>query len=77
MLHAERLTKILADEAIAELLWKQALKDPSRRELLEAHLERAEPRARFLLDEITSTGAKLLEKLAGDEEEKKEAQGGA
>jgi alkylation response protein AidB-like acyl-CoA dehydrogenase len=76
MLHAERLTKILADEAIAELLWQQAQKDPSRRELLEAHLERAEPRARYLLDEITSTGAKLLEKLAG-EEEKKEAQGGA
>src|SRR5262249_1686746 len=35
MLHAERLTRILADEAIAEVLWKQAKAHPHRRELLE------------------------------------------
>ncbi len=63
MLHAERLIRILADEAIADLLWAQAKKFPERRELLERHLERAEPRARFLVDEITNTGDRLLKKL--------------
>jgi alkylation response protein AidB-like acyl-CoA dehydrogenase len=63
MLHAERLTRILADEAIAELLWVQAKQHPERREVLEKHLERAEPRARFLLDEITTSGERLLKKL--------------
>lgn len=63
MLHAERLTKMLADEAIAEILWEQAKKHPERREVLERHLERAEPRMKFLLDEITTTGDRLLAKL--------------
>ena len=63
MLHAERLTRILADEAIAEIFWEQAKKHPHRREVLERHLERAEPRVRFLLDEITTTGDRLLAKL--------------
>ncbi|HEX4460593.1 MAG TPA: hypothetical protein VIA18_21590, partial [Polyangia bacterium] len=63
MLHAERLIRILADEAIAELLWAQAKQFPERRELLERHLERAEPRARFLVDEITNTGDRLLKQL--------------
>jgi alkylation response protein AidB-like acyl-CoA dehydrogenase len=70
MLHAERLTRILADEAIAELLLKQALAHPERRELLERHLERAEPRARFLVDEITSTGERLLKRLGRLAEDK-------
>ena len=65
MLHAERLTRLLADEQIAEVLLEQAKKHPERRPLLERYLERAEPRARFLHDEITSTGARLLAKLAG------------
>ncbi len=69
MLHAERLTQLLADEAIAEILWDQAQRFPERRELVERHLERAEPRARYLLDRITSTGERLLEELA-------EAEGG-
>jgi alkylation response protein AidB-like acyl-CoA dehydrogenase len=60
MLHAERLTKILIDEAVAEILWEQAQKHPHRRAVLERWLERAEPRARFLLDEITTTGDRLL-----------------
>jgi alkylation response protein AidB-like acyl-CoA dehydrogenase len=64
MLHAERLTKILADEAVAELLLKQARKDPARRDVLERWLDRAEPRSRFLADEITSTGDRLLATLA-------------
>lgn len=66
MLHAERLTRILCDEAIGEILWAQAQKHPERREVLERHLERAEPRVRFLLDEITSTGDRLLAKLGHD-----------
>jgi hypothetical protein len=66
MLHAERLTKMLADEAIAEILWEQAKKHPVRRDVLERHLERAEPRLKFLLDEITTTGDRLLAKLGHD-----------
>ncbi len=65
MLHAERLTRILADEAIAELLLAQARKHPERREVLERWLERAEPRCRFLADEIETTGDRLLAQLAG------------
>jgi hypothetical protein len=63
MLHAERLIRVLIDEAIAELLLAQAQKHPERRAVLERHLERAEPRARFLVDEITTSGDRLLKKL--------------
>jgi alkylation response protein AidB-like acyl-CoA dehydrogenase len=63
MLHAERLIKILIDEAVAEILWGQAQEHPERRAVLERWLERAEPRARFLLDEITTTGDRLLSVL--------------
>jgi hypothetical protein len=65
MLHAERLTRLLADEAIAERLVEQAKAHPDRRDLAERWLERAEPRSRFLLEEITTTGERLLAKLAG------------
>lgn len=68
MLHAERLTRILIDVAIAEELYEQAKKHTDRRELLERWLERAEPRSRFLHDEITTTGLRLLRTLHGDEE---------
>jgi alkylation response protein AidB-like acyl-CoA dehydrogenase len=68
MLHAERLTRILTDEAVAEILLEQAEKHPERREVLARWLERAEPRSRFLLDEITSTGSRLLDELAGEEQ---------
>ena len=64
MLHAERLIRILADEAICEILLEQAREHEDRVELLERYLERAEPRCRFLHDEITSTGQRLLGKLA-------------
>jgi hypothetical protein len=63
MLHAERLTKILADVAICEILWKQAVAHADRRDVLERYLLRAEPRCRFLHDEITTTGSRLLEEL--------------
>lgn len=64
MLHAERLIQLLSDTVIAELLLEQASKHPERAEALERHLEKAEPRARYLLDQITSTGQRLLAKLS-------------
>ena len=67
MLHAERLTKILFDEVVAELFLEQAKAHPERREVLERWVERAEPRCRYLLDEIQSTGDRLLQKLEAEE----------
>lgn len=64
MLHAERLTRLLADVHIAELLLAQAQEHEQRRELCKRWLDRAEPRDRFLLDEITTTGKRLLDSLA-------------
>lgn len=63
MLHAERLTKLLCDDVVTELLLAQAKRYPEREIVLERYLERAEPRARFLHDEITSTGHRLLAEL--------------
>ncbi len=76
MLHAERLTRQLIDEAIVEILFAQAKAHPERRELLERYLERAEPRARFLHDEITTTGARLLARLEAQEAEASTRQAG-
>lgn len=67
MLHAERLTRILIDTAVAELFWEQTQKHPERRDLLERWLEKAEPRTKMLLDEIANTGQRILDKLASDE----------
>jgi alkylation response protein AidB-like acyl-CoA dehydrogenase len=64
MLHAERLTRILADEAIAELLLVQAKAHPERRELLDRWLERADPRCRALQEVIVTTGDRILASLA-------------
>lgn len=64
MLHAERLTRLLADVQIAEILWAQAQAHDERRELCIRWIERAEPRDRFLLDEITTTGRRILSELA-------------
>ncbi|MGB9339907.1 MAG: acyl-CoA dehydrogenase family protein [Polyangiales bacterium] len=69
MLHAERLTQILGDTVIAELLLEQTEKHPERAEVLERHLERAETRARYLLDRITSTGHRLLSRLSPESTE--------
>ena len=68
MLHAERLTRILADVAIVEILFKQVRRHPEREELLVAYLERAEPRCRFLYNEITTTGLRVLAQLDDLEE---------
>ncbi len=64
MLHAERLTRILADVAVAEILLTQAQRFPERGRVLERWLERAEPRCRYLYQEITTTGPRLLATLA-------------
>lgn len=67
MLHAERFTRLLADVMIAELLWKQAQSFPEREPILARHLDRAEPRCRYLLDEILHTGHALLQQLQDQE----------
>lgn len=64
MLHAERLTKILTDVAIAELLLAQSQRHAWRRPHLERHLERAELRCEALQREILQSGDRLLRKLA-------------
>jgi hypothetical protein len=63
MLHAERLTRILIDEAVAELLLEQAQKHPKRRDVLERWLARAELRSKALYEEITTTGERILTQL--------------
>ena len=64
MLHAERLIQLLGETTIAELLLEQAKEHTERAEVLERHLERAEPKARYLHDQITTTGERLLRRLA-------------
>jgi len=68
MLHAERLTRLLAEEAIAELLWAQAERFEERRAVLERYLDRAELRARALHDEITTRSPRLLRELEPSKE---------
>ncbi|WP_394847797.1 acyl-CoA dehydrogenase family protein [Pendulispora brunnea] len=60
MLHAERITRILTDEAICDVLLEQAQKFPERRDVLERYLERAELRCHALHREITTTGERIL-----------------
>ncbi len=69
LLHAERLTRLLVDAAIAEALLGQVGIDAGRGAILERHLERAEPRSRYLVDVIKTTGDRLLGELARGEEE--------
>ncbi|MFT4975884.1 MAG: alkylation response protein AidB-like acyl-CoA dehydrogenase [Myxococcota bacterium] len=64
MLHADRLTSMLLDGAVAELLLEQQKKDAGRRDLLVRWLEAAEPRSRYSADRISRTGSRLLKKLA-------------
>lgn len=63
MLHAENLTRLLADEAICEILLDQTRRHPDRAPVLARYLERAEPRARYLHDTINSTGERTLRQL--------------
>ena len=71
LLHAERLTRILADVAVAKILVKQARRFPERRELAERYCDRALPNCNHMLAEITSTGDRLLRELAGPAPEAK------
>ncbi len=66
LLHAERLTQMMIDLRIAETLAKQAAAFPERAPILDRHLERAEPRSRYLLDQIRTTGERLLSSLRQD-----------
>lgn len=63
LLHAERLTRLLADAAIADLLLEQVKAHPERRPILKAHLERALPRGRYLHDLILRSGERILADL--------------
>lgn len=63
MLHAERLTRLMADVAIVEILLDQSRRHPERRSILERFLERAEPRCNALHEEITTRGDRLLAQL--------------
>lgn len=67
MLHAERLTQILTDVAIAELLLEQATAHADRRDLLERHLERAELRCEARAREIARSGERVLRRLRANE----------
>ena len=69
MLHAERLIRILIDEAIAELLYDQAQAHPDRGELFDRFVEIAEPRVRYNLDQINSRGQRLLARLSRERDE--------
>ena len=64
MLHAERLTGILTDVAICEILLEQTKKYSQREDVLERYLERAESRCNYLYSQITTTGNRLLNNLA-------------
>jgi hypothetical protein len=68
MLHAERLTNILVDAAVCNTLLDQVRSHPERTYILEAYLERAEPRCRFYYDEITTTGLRMLRSLDDQDE---------
>ncbi len=66
MLHAERLCVLLTDVAVAEELLEQARAHDERAPILEAWLDRAEPRGRYLLDQIQTTGLRVLQQLHGE-----------
>ncbi len=63
LLHAERLTRMMADLAICELLYEQALEHPERGEVFDRYVERAVPRCEHLLNVVTSTGDRLIDEL--------------
>jgi alkylation response protein AidB-like acyl-CoA dehydrogenase len=63
LLHAERLTRILCEVAIAKVLVKQARRFPERRELAEKFVEKALPLVSYLHEEISQSGGRLLKKL--------------
>ena len=75
MLHAERLTVLLADEAICELLYAQAKRFPEREDVFLRYLDRAEVRAKYLHEQITTTGQRLLDQLQESDPDNQTAAG--
>jgi 3-(methylthio)propanoyl-CoA dehydrogenase len=69
LLHAEKLTVLLADAAICEELLAQARRHPERSAACARYVERAEPRSRDMLHRIKATGDRILAELAGDGEQ--------
>ena len=63
LLHAKRLTNLLADAAIGEELLLQSRQFPDRGDLVDRFLERAESRSKFNLMEIKETGSLLITSL--------------
>ncbi len=59
LLHAERLTRLMIDLRVAEVLAEQVRQVPSRSDALVRWLERAEPRSKYLYQCIVSTGRRL------------------
>ena len=74
MLHADRLTGLLTNAAVADLLLKQVRMDGDRAELLERWLERAELDSKNLYDQITKTGSRVLRKLGHDTPDEQDEQ---
>lgn len=68
MLHAEHLTQLLTDEAIAEVLYRQALAFPEREDLFWRFVERAQVRSVHMHTLITTTGDRLIDQLQNDEQ---------
>jgi hypothetical protein len=64
LLHAERLCQLLTDVEVVGILHEQAKQFPERGPVLERYLDRAEPRCRYLVDCITTTGSRLLSELS-------------
>jgi 3-(methylthio)propanoyl-CoA dehydrogenase len=69
LLHAERLTVLLADAAICEELLAQSQRHPGRAAACARYVERAEPRSRDMLHRIKATGDRILGELAPEGEE--------
>jgi alkylation response protein AidB-like acyl-CoA dehydrogenase len=63
LLHAERLTRLSADVEISRILFGQSRRHPERGALVDRYLARAEPRVRYLYDEIKHTGGQMLGRL--------------
>lgn len=63
MLHADRLTALLTDVAVADIFLAQTRIDAERVELLERWLEQAELRCEANYTRITKTGGRLLAKI--------------
>lgn len=64
LLHAERLTRMLAEFHASRILVEQARRFPERRELAEKYIDRVAPVVARMHDEILHTGDALLRALA-------------